>query len=117
LSLRRISRTLALGRSTVRKFMRAGAFPERAAGVPRYRASALDAHEGYLRERWDGGCQNAVQLYRELRGWGFSGSETSVRYYVRKWAGRGSQTGGAGEGREDEARTQGHPTYPPRRVA
>ncbi len=84
-SQREIARATGLARPTVRRFLRAGAFPERAAGAHRYRPSVVDPHEPYLRSRWDGGCQNAAQLYRELCGRGFTGSEPSVRYYVRKW--------------------------------
>ncbi len=84
-SQREIARAMGLARPTVRRFLRAGAFPERAAGARRYHPSIVDPHEPYLRSRWDAGCQNAAQLYRELRERGFTGSEPSVRYYVRRW--------------------------------
>ncbi len=117
LSLRQIARTLGLGRATVRRSVRAGAFPERAAGVRRHRPSSLDLHQTYLRGRWDAGCQNAAELCRELRGRGYAGSEASVRYYVRRWRDGVSKPGKPAK----TARTRPAPkavrTYPPRRTA
>ena len=45
----------------------------------------LTAHHAYLVRRWQEGCQNALQLWRELKEQGFSGGATIVREYVRFW--------------------------------
>ncbi len=117
IGLREIARTLGLGRSTVRRYVRAGSFPERAAGIPRRRRSGLDTYESYLRECWDAGCQNAAELYRELRDRGYAGSEPSVRHYVRGW-----RVGVTKPGKPlKRARTRPAPPstrpYPPRQAA
>jgi hypothetical protein len=66
-----ISRQAGLGRKTVRRYRRAGAFPERAAAPAR--PTMLAPYEAYLRTRWTEGCHNAHQLWREIRGQGYAG--------------------------------------------
>jgi transposase len=41
-------------------------------------ASVLDAHLPYLRQRWADGCHNALQLWRELRERGSTGTSRPV---------------------------------------
>lgn len=43
------------------------------------------AYHDYLVRRWQKGCQNALQLWRELKQQGFSGCATIVREYVCFW--------------------------------
>lgn len=83
LGLRAIARQLGLGRETVRRFLRADAFPERRERAPR--PTALTPHEPYLRERWAAGCHNAAALHRELQARGFVGSVSLVRRFLGAW--------------------------------
>ena len=78
-----IATQLGMSRHTVRRFLRAGAFPERAA--PRPRPHQRDAWIGYLRQRWDEGCHNAAQLFREIKARGFGGCQAALRPYLRRW--------------------------------
>jgi len=78
-----ISRQTGLGRKTVRRYLRADAFPERAA--PPQRPTMLAPYESYLRTRWTEGCHNAQQLWREIRSQGFSGQPANVRRYLAQW--------------------------------
>jgi transposase len=55
-----ISRTLDLARKTVRRFLRAGHFPDRA--QPRRRPTRVSEFQGYLEQRWNEGCHNAPTL-------------------------------------------------------
>jgi transposase len=57
-----ISRTLGVGRRTVRRWKRAGSFPERAGVI---RRSSLDRFDDFLKQRYDQGCHNA-QVDRAL---------------------------------------------------
>jgi transposase len=83
LSVRAIARQLGWSRQTVTRFAHADTFPER---QPRSgRSSLADRHEAYLRGRWDDGCQNAAQLWRELQEQGFSGSRTVVSRWLVRW--------------------------------
>lgn len=86
-----IGRQTGLGRRTVRRYLRAGAFPERAA--PSARPTMLAPHEQYLRTRWTEGCHNAHQLWRDLRDRGFPGQPAIVRRYVARWRPRPGRPG------------------------
>jgi transposase len=78
-----ISRQVGLGRRTVRRYLRAGAFPERAA--PSARPTMLTPYEPYLRVRWTDGCHNAYQLWREIQSQGYAGQAANVRRYLARW--------------------------------
>ena len=78
LPLRVIARQLGMHRRTVRRFVQAGSFPERAA---RESSSRVDPYEPYLRQRWDQGCHNAAKLTLELT----SRSESVAPVGLKVW--------------------------------
>ena len=83
-----IAAELGLARNTVRRFARA-ASPEELLvhdGTGQ-RASILDEHAPYLRERWNSGCTNAALLWQEIRGRGYQGSCRQVRSYLARFRG------------------------------
>lgn len=82
LTKRAIARELGITRTTIRRFLKAAEFPERA---PRRRRSELDSFREYLEKRWAEGCHNASQLCRELRQRGYGGQRSRVKEYVRPW--------------------------------
>jgi transposase len=61
---------------TVRKYFEATSFPERKRRRPG--RSKLDPYVTYLIQRQDEGCENALQLWRELQQQGYSGSPRQV---------------------------------------
>jgi DNA-binding NarL/FixJ family response regulator len=80
LSIRNIARRLKLSRITVRKYIEAetcSMYPE---GVTR--GSKLVFYVDYIQQRWESGCHNASQIWRELCQLGFDGS----RGLVARWA-------------------------------
>ena len=78
-----IAETLCMSRRTVRRFLRAGEFVERATGRAHFQP--LDAFADYLHQRWEEGCHNAAQLWREIRERGFAGCQSALRPYLRGW--------------------------------
>lgn len=80
---RAIARQTGLSRNTVRRYLEVGTFPEQQ--IRRKRQSMLDPHLPYLQQRWEAGCQNAAQLYRELAGHGYRGSPTTLRALISGW--------------------------------
>jgi transposase len=44
----------------------------------------LDAFKPYMLKRWNEGCHNAAQLFREIKQQGFAGEVTIVRLFVRQ---------------------------------
>lgn len=83
LSQREIGRRLGIGKNTVKRFVRAGQFPERAERPLKSRL--LGPYEAYLRTRWMAGCHNAHTLWEEIRSQGFVGSAPLVRQFVARW--------------------------------
>jgi transposase len=77
-----IARQLGMHRRSVRQYIRVGVLP-RAIAFGRRRQ--LDPYADYLFQRWQEGCHNAAQLWRELRERGFDGSSTRVRQWVRQY--------------------------------
>jgi transposase len=80
-SQREIARQCGLSRKTVCRFIRAQGFPER---KQRHRSSSVDRHRDYLEMRWQQGCHNRAQLWRELRAQGFAGRPHTLRDWVQK---------------------------------
>lgn len=78
--IRAIAHQLGLSRHTVRRYIKAGCFPETA--QRKKRRSVLDPYLDYLQQRWAEGCHNSFQLYREIRKRGYSRSRPAVR----RWA-------------------------------
>ncbi|MBV9612856.1 MAG: transposase [Acidobacteriaceae bacterium] len=70
-------------RRLVRQYIRLGTVPPRTP-YPR-RPCELDAYAGYLTQRWQEGCRNGTQLWRELREHGFRGSSTRVRQWIAQY--------------------------------
>ena len=93
---RAIARRLGINRATVRRFVQAESFPERARRrVPR----GTDPVTDFLQRRWNEGCRNAVQLFGELKIQGFDGSYYMVRRRLARWRQRAAceATGGVAD--------------------
>lgn len=69
-----------MSRGTVRNYVYAGAFPERA-NVLRNK-SLLEPYLPYLEKRLMQGCRNANQLWEELKAQGFTGSYKLVNRWL-----------------------------------
>ncbi|MBI3964811.1 MAG: ISL3 family transposase [Chloroflexi bacterium] len=76
-----IADEVGLGRKTVRRYLRAEAFPEVATRRPR--PTLLTPYVPYLLQRWTEGCHNARLLCEELVRQGFPGAASLVRRHVR----------------------------------
>jgi transposase len=79
MSLKAIAQQTRLDRKTVRKYAQASTCPEPA---PRQRLSILDPYKAYLIQRWQQGCCNARQLWRDIRQQGYGGSRSVVSQFT-----------------------------------
>jgi len=75
-----IAQTLKMSRVTVRRYIEADGFPERAPA--RTRNSQLEKYAPYLHQRFAAGCDNATQLWREIVAQGYNGKVRMVRRYL-----------------------------------
>jgi transposase len=82
ISIRGIARRLRLSRVTIRKYIEAETCPMYPEGVKR--GSKLDPYMDYIQQRWEAGCHNATQIWRELRQLGFHGSRGLVAIWAAK---------------------------------
>ena len=73
-SLHAIARQTGVSRHTVQKYVRAPAFPEHQSRAPR--PSRLDPYKPYLMERWNEGCHDGTQLWREICAQGYRGGRS-----------------------------------------
>jgi transposase len=83
MSQQAISKSLHMGRKTIRRFLRADQFPERA--KPRRSPPQANEFRDYLEQRWREGCHNATTLWREIQGQGYSGCRNGVAKLVSGW--------------------------------
>jgi transposase len=85
-----ISRTLGIGKKTVRRWLRRGEFPERK--PPHRPPPKVSKFADYLQQRWNEGCHNASRLYREIRQQGYLGKGVMVARWVAAWRKTGKAT-------------------------
>jgi transposase len=65
---------------TVRRYLQYSSHKSTRSGT----GSRLDPFKPYILTRWNEGCHNAAQLYREIEPQGFTGQETTVRLFVQQ---------------------------------
>jgi transposase len=80
-----IADTLGISRPTVRRFLATEQFPERLSGPTRLRQSIVAPYLPFLRERWQAGCHNGRQLFREAKARGYSGSPAQLERVTTQW--------------------------------
>ena len=78
-----IARQLRIGKSTVFRYLRTATCPERRGRSDRGR-SVLDPYKSSLLSRWNAGCREALALFAELKGQGYSGSYPTVARYAQR---------------------------------
>ena len=71
-----IAQQIGISLRTVQRWLGASAFPE---CTRHHYVSQLDPYLPYLFRRWEQGCHNIAQLFRELVARGYRGSYASVR--------------------------------------
>jgi transposase len=80
MSILAIAEKLSISRTTTYKLVTSHSFPERASN--KISPSILDPFIVYLRKRFDEGCENSSQLYREIHEQGYTGTHKQVTRWV-----------------------------------
>ncbi len=80
MSQQAISLTLHIQRKTIRRFVRAGQFPERA--TPHRRPPGVNKFQEFLRRRWAEGCHNATKLWHEIQVQGYTGGRSTLAKFI-----------------------------------
>jgi transposase len=111
LTARQIAAHLGISHTTAGKYLNGDTFPERKARATP--PGSVEPYAEYLRRRWDEGCHNTKQLWRELREQGFPGQPLAVWRFTLGWRDPGAGAGCAGK----RARDRSVPAHPaPRAV-
>lgn len=80
---RAIAKLTGKCRHTVRKYLKTDGFPE----ISRRQRgpTTLTPYHSYLERRWQEGCHNATQLWRELQEQGYRGARSTVADFIARW--------------------------------
>jgi transposase len=87
-SLRRIARTKGISRHTIRRLIAEELPPRNHVVHPRpggLSSPSLQPYVSYLQDRWQAGCQNIAQLYREITTQGYQGSRSLLQQALKAW--------------------------------
>ena len=79
-----IARQVGLSRQGVYNYLQMKQPPERTR-IHRAGRPSLDPYKEYLIGRWNEGCRNAQQMYREIKAQGYRGSDTAVGRFIAPW--------------------------------
>jgi len=79
-----IARTVGISRQTAYRYLAMSRPPERKRKHERA-PLPLDAYLPYLRHRWEEGCRNASQLWREIRAMGYTQSSRTLAHLMTEW--------------------------------
>lgn len=107
MGIRTIASQLGMSPRTVRRFIRADGFPERA--QRQSAGSILDSCVAYLHQQMAAGRDNGMQLWREVRDQGYPGS----RVLVSRWVAQHRHLCPESEEPGVARRRRGHPPSPP----
>jgi transposase len=80
MSQQAISLTLHIQRKTIRRFLRAGRYPERA--TPHRRPPGMNKFQEFLVRRWSEGCHNATKLWHEIQDQGYTGGRSTMAKFI-----------------------------------
>ena len=80
MSQQAISLMLHIQRKTVRRFLRAGQYPERA--TPHRRPPGINKYQESLLRRWGEGCHNATKLWHEIQDQGYTGGRSTMAKFI-----------------------------------
>lgn len=87
-SISQIGRELGMDRRTIRNYLATPEAPARRVKNPRpsgFASPTLQPYQTYLQDRWEQGCTNISQLYREIKGKGYAGSRSLVNTALLPW--------------------------------
>jgi transposase len=79
-----IARTVGISRQTAYRYLAMSRPPERKRKHERA-PRPIDAYLPYLRHRWEEGCRNASQLWREIRAMGYAQSSRTLAHLMTEW--------------------------------
>jgi len=81
-----IAKRVGLGVRTIQRWLSEGAYVE--TNYHHRHRSRFDAYEAYVKQRWDEGCHNIQQLWREIKAQGYPHSDRALRAHLEPLRGK-----------------------------
>ena len=78
-----IAKRVGLGVRTIQRWLTQGAYVE--TNYHQQHRSRFDAYEAYVMRRWDEGCHNIQQLWREIKALEYPHSDQALRRHLEAW--------------------------------
>ncbi len=88
MKVKEIAKRVGLGARTVQRWLTSDDYPETHYHTRRHR-SRFDTYAAYVQQRWDGGCHNIQQIWREIKAQGYPHSDRALRAHLEPLRGRG----------------------------
>jgi transposase len=87
MTTKEIAKRVGLGTRTVQRWLTSDEYLETHYHTRRHR-SRFDAYAAYVRQRWDGGCHNIQQIWREIKAQGYPHSDRALRAHLEPLRGK-----------------------------
>ena len=87
IKVKEIAKRVGLGTRTVQRWLTSDDYPETQYHTRRHR-SRFDAYAAYVQQRWDSGCHNIQQIWREVKAQGYPHSDRALRAHLEPLLGR-----------------------------
>lgn len=84
--VKEIAGRVGIGRRTVQSWLAHAQYSETNYHHPH--RSRFDAYEAYVKQRWDDGCHNIQQIWREMKAQGYPHSDRALRAHLEPLRGR-----------------------------
>ncbi len=84
--IKEIANRVGLGRRTIQRWLAQGTYAETQYHKPH--RSHFDAYAAYVTQRWDEGCHNIQQIWRELKAQGYPHSDRALRAHLEPLRGK-----------------------------
>jgi transposase len=87
MKIKEIASRLGMGQRTVQSWLAHETYPETHYHSRRHR-SRFDAYIPYVQQRWDQGCHNIQQIWREIKAQGYPHSDRALRAHLEPLRGK-----------------------------
>lgn len=84
--VKEIAQRVGLGVRTIQRWLKDGTYVE--TNYHHRHRSRFDTYESYVRKRWDEGCHNIQQIWREIRVQGYPHSDRALRAHLEAVRGK-----------------------------
>lgn len=86
MNVKEIARQVGLGRRTIQRWVKEETYVE--TNYHHLHRSRFDAYAPYVKQRWDDGCQNIQQIWREVQAMGYPHSDRALRAHLEPLYGK-----------------------------